>query len=145
MSGELDCTTIRGMPEHSESLSLSALQVERLKERLGEVEGAVAQLRTTGAAKAAGVPSPTVAAGGPPQAAAAEVAELRERLATAQADAAAAAAQRESLQHEATQLRSQVSAFSQGACVDMPHESDMVHRVHAFFPPSMPTKPCGLG
>ncbi|EIE18515.1 hypothetical protein COCSUDRAFT_49237 [Coccomyxa subellipsoidea C-169] len=83
-------------------------QVERLKERLGEVEGAVAQLRTTGAAEAAGVPSPTVAAGGPPRAAAAEVAELRECLATAQADAAAAAAQRESVQHEATQLRSQV-------------------------------------
>ena len=63
------------------------------------MEGAVAQLRGAGVAEAAGDPSPDAAA---------EVAELRERLATAQAEAAAAAGQRDSLQHEAAQLRSQV-------------------------------------
>ena len=80
-------------------LEVLCWQVKRLKERLGEVEGAVAQLRGAGAAEAAGDPSPDPAA---------EVAKLREPLATTQAEAAAAAAQRDSLQHEAAQLRSQV-------------------------------------
>ena len=88
------------------------MQVGRLKERLEEVEGAVAQLRAGGADLPVGGVSP--GAGDGPPSAAAEAAALQERLAAAETAAAAAVAQRDSAQQEAVQLRGKVTA---GDCV----------------------------
>ncbi len=81
------------------------MQVGRLKERLEEVEGAVAQLRAGGADPPAGGAPPC--AGDAPPSAAAETVALQERLAAVEI---AAVAQWDSAQQEVVQLRGKVIA-----------------------------------